>query len=281
MEKIFFTNAKGQKSPAVWCGIAGENALQDLERGKLSSAAQQAIAVIRLQPSVAVADLHYSTWGVFRSNKEKNVYAVVGHGSWSNVLDHNRLSIDESQWDMGQPQEHVFAAAKILSRLSSYIDNPKNSRALLNTPDAFTRHHFSPVHDFAVSTSFAFYCCTKNGQEGYLDKNGSLGPLSKAQTYDNEMEMHAAMSRQSTFRYYDQLQIVNLSMAVTGLGDLVSCPRNLNGQVANFTNAAIYDVGAYVQKRAIEDALKQASFEQIEQAYKSLTQTTQSTKRKM
>ncbi len=301
MNLPYFVDEKNRKSIPQFEAVANEDLLKSLEQGVSvppTSADKKllaAIAVLRALPVVNVADLanRWKTRNVVKSQTQ--VYAAVVPDTYATVLRADALSLTASTVKSTLKNTGLPAAIALVSKYRSDF-NPNTGKKIQKMQKSIEKglwklEEYSAIDTFAQAPSYALFTRYSNGKEGFMGKNGDLGPLSKAQTYDSEEDMHSFIRRHSIFRYIEKMQVVKLNMSVIGLGDTVTSPHykggnTWNGQV-DLNAATIYEVGALLQRQAIEDALSQASREQLEQAYKKLEEnsaleSTESTvKRKM
>lgn len=298
MNLPYFIDEKNRKSIPQFEAVANEDLLKSLEQTVSipnTSADKKllaAIALMRTLPVVQVADLgnRWKTRNLIKNQTQ--VYAAVVPDTYTTVLRGDALSLTTSTVKSTLKAKDLPAAIALLCKYDDNF-NPNTGKKIQKMQKSIEKglwnlEEYSAIDTFAQAPSYALFTRYSNGKEGFMGKNGELGPLSKAQTYDSEEDMRAFVRRHSLFRYIEKMQVVKLNMSVVGLGDTVTSPHYKGGSTwhgqVDLNGATIYEVGALLQRQAIEDALSQASREQLDQAYKKLEETSaveSTVKRKM
>lgn len=272
---VYFSNPQGLKSSPFWSGVVEATALQKLNNSNLSDKQKHALDVVSSLPLI---DAQHIKGTRKPSGASGFLHAMPLAGKFYPSLDHNTLVVTQEQWEAGQPTQQMLEAIKTLATLCSDVLPPRTSKAMLKDLNAqeMTVHAFSKIENFASCESFALFCCLSTGEEGYLDKNGSLGLLGQAQTYASEVEMRAAIKRYSSFDDYDKLQVVHLNVNVSHVGGF-EYPPNGGGSwrmlKTDLSQSCLPEVQSYIQKEMIENALRQMSDEQIQDILDRRTQT--------
>lgn len=281
MNLPYFVDEKNRKSVPVYIPLVCETVLGAWESQYADTPKIiEAIATVRKQPRVPLTSVGMRIYRLKQYYAgDELAYAAVVPDTFGNVLRNNNLKVTATDLTDTLNNTELGKAILTLVRLSSSSQpfNDECRPALLRMhkglgSGSWRVEPFSPLEMFAQTQSFALFTRFHNGNEGYLDKNGSLGPLSKAQTYDSEEELLSALRRHTVFHYIGKMQVVKLNMQVTGVGNEVVSPM-YNGNTysrVDLTGSTIHEVAAMVQKRAIEQALEHASREQLDEAYKKL-----------
>lgn len=284
MNLPYFIDEKNRKSIPQFEAVAQEDLLTSLEQlvntppTPADKKLLAAIALMRTLPVVKVTDLgnRWKTRDLIKNQSE--VYAAVVPDTYTTVLRGDALSLTASTVKATLNATALPAAIALLSK-HHHAFNSNTGKKIQKMQKSIEKglwklEEYSAIDTFAQAPSYALFTRYSNGKEGYMGKNGELGPLSKAQTYDSEEDMHAFIRRHSLFRYIEKMQVVKLNMSVVGLGSTVTSPHYKGGNTwhgqIDLNGATIYEVGALLQRQAIEDALSQASREQLDQAYKNL-----------
>lgn len=284
MNLPYFIDEKNRKSIPQFEAVAQEDLLTSLEQlvntppTPADKKLLAAIALMRTLPVVKVTDLgnRWKTRDLIKNQSE--VYAAVVPDTYTTVLRGDALSLSASTVKATLNATALPAAIALLSK-HHHAFNSNTGKKIQKMQKSIEKglwklEEYSAIDTFAQAPSYALFTRYSNGKEGYMGKNGELGPLSKAQTYDSEEDMHAFIRRHSLFRYIEKMQVVKLNMSVVGLGSTVTSPHYKGGNTwhgqIDLNGATIYEVGALLQRQAIEDALRQASREQLDQAYKNL-----------
>lgn len=248
MNYPYFKNIKGQFLVPIW-GII------PLSEGQLASEDRDVIG------KLPEKELGYF-W-----NKKKG-YGVFDLSSASNSLPVDRLTMTEEEVNNFLGNDELIKTIKKYDK-NSYKKIVRIKNGLKNK--TITRHEFDPLYDFAERECVALFCTMKDGREGYIQKNNTLGVLSKALLFESEKDAQATINRQAGLGYAaDSFQIVNISAAVKSLGAKINSNKQ-NAAPTDFNKTSIFAVGALAQKKTIQDALKMASVEQLASAYKELT----------
>lgn len=284
MNLPYFVDEKNRKSIPQFEAVANEDLLKNLEQAVSvppTSADKKllaAIALLRTLPVVKVADLgnRWKTRNLIKNQTQ--VYAAVVPDTYATVLRGDALSLTASIVKSTLNTTDLPAAIALVSK-RHHDFNSNTGKKIQKMQKSIEKglwklEGYSAIDTFAQAPSYALFTRYSNGKEGYMGKNGELGPLSKAQTYDSEEDMHAFIRRHSLFRYIAKMQVVKLNMIVVGLGGIATSPHYKGGSTWNgdidLNGSTIYEVGALLQRQAIEEALSQASREQLDQAYKKL-----------
>lgn len=299
MNLPYFVDENNRKSIPIFEAVANEDILQAVEQTLNPSVASDkkivdAIALLRKLPLVKVDQLgnRWKTRALI--NGQTQVYAAVVPDTYAMVLKADLLKLSMSAVKATLNNTGLPAAIALVSKRATAMNTntgkkiQKMQKNIKN--DLWSLPEYSAIDSFAQAPSFALFTRFTNGKEGFMDKHGDLGPLSKAQTYDSEEDVLSSLRRLSMFRYIAKMQLVKLNVTVVGLGDTVTSPHYKGGKSwhgdIDLTGATIYEVGALLQRQAIENALSQASREQLDEAYKKLdhpesVEGEEPTKRKM
>lgn len=272
---MYFGNTEGLKSSPFWSGVVSAATVQKLKQSTLSATQKDAVELVSSLPLI---DAQHIKDTRKPTNASGLLHAMPLVGKFYPSVDHNTLVVTQEQWDVGQPTHQMLEAIKTVAPLSEDVWVPRTAKSLLKALETgdITAQKFSKIENFASAESFALFCCLNTGEEGYLDKNGRLGLLGQAQTYASEAEMKAAMKRYAMFDDYDKLQVVHLNVNVSHVGGL-EYPPNGGGSwrmlKTDLSQSSLPQVQAYVQKKMIEDALRQMSDEQLQEILDRRAQT--------
>lgn len=299
MNLPYFVDDNNRKSIPIFEAVANEDILKAVEQTITTSTPadtklRNAIALLRTLPVVKVEQLGNRWKTRALSNGQIQVYAAVVPDTYATVLKADLLTLNLSVVKSTLNNTALPAAIALLSKHATAMNTNTGKKIQkmqknLNS-GLWSLSEYSAIDSFAQAPSFALFTRFTNGKEGFMGKNGELGPLSKAQTYDSEEDMLSSLRRLSIFRYIAKMQLVKLNVTVVGLGDTVTSPHYKGGKLwhgdIDLTGATIYEVGALLQRQAIENALSQASREQLDEAYKKLdhpesVESEEPTKRKM
>ena len=287
MNLPYFVDDNNRKSIPQFEAVANEDMLQALEKDLAPTTTANkkliaAIAVLRAQPLVKIEQLGCRWKSRALIHGQTHVYAAVVPDTYAMLLKSDQLQLSASTVKATLNNNLLPAAISLVSKYTD-MTNANTGKKIQKMQKSIEKglwrmEEYSAIDTFAQAPSYALFTRYANGKEGFMGKNGDLGPLSKAQTYDSEEEMHSSIRRHSLFRYIAKMQLVKLNMTVVGLGDTVTSPHYNNGKLWNgdvdLTGATIYEVGALLQRKAIEDALNHASREQLDEAYKKLDNDT-------
>ena len=247
---VYFKTDKEQFVVPVWAVIPHEKA------HLLPSKHDQEI--VAKQPLKEGRD--FTRWSTYKG------YGILDLATASNFLKSEMLSMTEK--DLRDMLDNTD-----LIRVLKTNNNPSYKKIMQVKKrlkdGTFTINTFDPLSDFAEKKCVALFCTMKDGTEGYVQKSGSLGPLSKALLFESERDARASVNRQSIYYSYDGLQLVNLSVSVESLGERIENTKARSG--TDFNKTSIFGVGALATKKKIQDALKHASLDQLAEAYKQLT----------
>lgn len=283
MNYVYYTDEKNNKLLPQWVAVADEDSLKAYEKSHPNREdVRAAIELIRQLPIYDIKNKNYSIEFYPRNwtcSYDKNLYIVLNTARPSVYLYLSELKVTKEDLDTGLPTKEFIAAIELLLSLNkngvgSDVSNWKKLRKNIDS-GAYKLNEFSPMDAFTSSFSYALFCRNDDKSEGYLTEKG-LGPLSRALTYDSLEEMEAAFNRQSHFKDYEHLQIVKIKLEVDSLGELKKMPRYSPpywGGKTDLTGASIYQIANDVQRNNIEKALKQASEQQIIDAYNALRTT--------
>ena len=299
MNLPYFVDENNRKSIPIFEAVANEDILQAVEQTLNPSVASDkkivdAIALLRTLPVVKVEQLGNRWKTRMLINGQTQVYAAVVPDTYAMVLKADLLKVGLPAVKETLNNTALPAAIAVVSKRTTAMNTntgKKIQKMQKNIKNGlWSLPQYSAIDSFAQAPSFALFTRFTNGKEGFMDKHGDLGPLSKAQTYDSEEDLHSSLRRLSMFRYIAKMQLVKLNMSVVGLGDTVTSPHYKGGKSwqgdIDLNGATIYEVGALLQRQAIENALSQASREQLDEAYKKLdnpepVESVEPTKRKM
>lgn len=280
MSLVYYTDEKNNKLLPQWVAVADEDSLKAYEKSHPNREdVRNAIAIVRQLPIYDIKNKNYNIEFYPRNwtcSYDKNLYIVLNTARPSVYLHLSDLKIAQKDLDAGLPTKEFISAIELLLSLNkngvgSDVSNWKKLRHNIDS-GVYKLNEFSPTEAFTSSSSYALFCRYDDKSEGYLTEKG-LGPLSRAITYDSLEEMEAAFNRQSHFKSYEYLQIVKIKSEVESLGELKKMPRYSPpywGGKTDFTGASIYQIANDVQRNNIEKALKQASEQQIIDAYNAL-----------
>lgn len=277
---MYFSNSDGLVSSPFWCGVVSEQTLKKLKKGDPTGKEKRAIELVASLPLIGAEQIKDTRKA---PNASGLLHAMPLVGKFYPKFDHNTLLVTQEQWEAGQPTHEMIDAIKIVAAMSEEVLLPRTVKSLLKALETgeITAEEFSKIENFASSESFALFCCLGTGEEGYLDKNGRLGLLGQAQTYASKAEMEAAIKRYSLFDDYDKVQVVHLNVNVSHVGGF-EYPPNGGGSWrmldTDFSQSSLPEVQAYVQKKMIDNALRQMSDEQIQEI---LANRTKKSKKKM
>lgn len=279
MDKAYFEDVSGRKGVAIFAVVATEEILQAVEQKTPTSKVLEAVKRIRALPQVNSEKLEYN----------ENLYlSTLAHAENSSVLgpayvvtmaeelainmraDRLRLTMAEAQKTICD--ESIAEAISVVAR-QHVVMQSRTSEIKKFLKQKLELKSFSPIDDFAQNDAFAVFCRMNfrgNIEEGYVvDKDGHLGPLSRALLFESMAAVEHAVKRwRNTFDGLPQVQVVNLKMQVTSLGPVLPTLGAAGYRAANndLDNSVIHEIGAQMQRKAIERALEDASVEQIEQA---------------
>lgn len=215
--------------------------------------------------------------------KRNGWFKVSGHRILSlhpakNFLEVNNLRVSQSDLDAHLNNHELIQALKGVYKSTK---NPlaKKIQTLKNDLDKgrLKLNVFDAVSEFGEGDCVALFCATEH-QEGFIQKNGELGALSKAMIFNNERDAESATKRISAFYQYSQFQAVKVDMRVSGMGKII---QNSHGQASFLRTSVIASVESAVQKKSLQDALEQVSRDEIEEELKKRNQEETSTKRRM
>lgn len=257
----YFTNDKGQYYIPCWDVI---------EKSDLRGVDEKSAAIITALPYVTVKRGYW---------REAEGYRVLSLLPAKNFLEVNNLSISENELNAHLSNDQLIQALKglyktskiaLAKKLQTLKADVEKGRLKLNMFDA--------VAEFGEGDCVALFCATEK-QEGFIQKNGDLGSLSKAMIFNNERDAESAVRRISAFGYYSQFQVVKIEMRVAEVGSII---QNTIGQTSHLSTSVIASVESAVQKRALQNALEQVSRDEIEhELQKRLSDTPSETKRRM
>lgn len=254
----YFTNDKGQYYVPCWEVIESLYGVDDHDA-----------KIIQSLPLVTI--------------KRNGWFKVSGHRilslhSAKNFLEVNNLRVSQSELDaqlnntdLLQALKGVYKSTKspLAKKISTLKNDLEKGRLKLNMFDA--------VSEFGEGDCVALFCATEN-EEGFIQKNGDLGALSKAMIFNNERDAQSAVKRISAFYRYSQFQVVKIEMRVSEVGNIIENPQGLNSSLGT---SVIASVESAVQKKALQEALEQVSRDEIEQELEKRNQEEISTKRRM
>lgn len=284
MNLPYFVDENNRKSIPQFEAVANEDILQALEQTVSTPNTPSdtkllaAIAVLRALPVVKVEQLGNRWKTRALVNGQIQVYAAVVPDTYAMVLKSDMLHLSAAVVKATLNNTALPAAIALVSKYTNTM-NTNTGKKIQKMQKSVEKGlwslpEYSAIDSFAQAPSFALFTRYSNGKEGFMGKNGELGPLSKAQTYDSEEDMLSSIRRLSIFRYIAKMQLVKLNVTVVGLGDTVTSPHYNGGKLwqgdIDLNGATIYEVGALLQRQAIEDALRHASREQLDEAYKKL-----------
>lgn len=272
---MYFSNTEGLTSSPFWSGVVSEQTLKNLKQGNPTGKELRAIELVASLPLIDAEQIKDTRKA---PNASGLLHAMPLVGKFYPKFDHNTLLVTQEQWEAGQPTHEMLEAIKVVSGLSKDVLVPRTAKSLLKALETgeITAQQFSKIENFASSESFALFCCLDTGEEGYLDKNGRLGVLGQAQTYASEAEMKAALKRYAMFDEYDEVQVVHLNVHVSRIGGVQQTIDHGSGWrmiKTDLSQSSLPQVQSYIQKKMIENALRQMSDEQIQEILNSRAQT--------
>ena len=221
-------------------------------------------AIVKQQPIKKIGEY---TWCTYEG------YGVLGLTNASNYLPAQKLAMTEQELQGLLNNNDLLTGLKTLTTNKGQPTPFYKRIVKVNTmlkKEAWTLHLFDPMQEFSEKGCVALFCTKKDGTEGYVQKNGQLGPLSKAVLFENERDAQANIQRSSMYTGLGKVQAVMLNVSVAGLGNMLINPNPYDDET-DFANTSINTIDAYAQKKKIKDALKMASVEQLEEAYKVLS----------
>lgn len=291
MDKAYFEDENGRKGAAFFAVVATEELLQAVEQKKPTAKVLEAIKQIRALPQVDHKKLEYSENQYFitlahaeNSSVLGSAYVMTMSQDVGRNLPTERLRLTPAEAQKMVCNESIAEAISVVARQHTVMQS-RSSEIKKFLKQNLTLKSFSPVDDFAHNDAFAVFCRLKFGgnvQEGYVvDKDGRLGPLSRALLFESMAAVeHAAKRWRNTFNGLPHVQVVNLKMQVASLGPVLPTLGAAGYRAAynDLDNSVIHEIGAQMQRKAIEQALEDASVEQIEQA---LERKASGVKRKM
>lgn len=286
---VYFVNEKNAKSVPVYEAVINEDQLKELDalvqelrnEGTPNPKLEKAIQLVRKLPVLDPKGVS-APWNMKEiCNTQSDIYATVVPGCFSAVLRSNDFKVPNTHVATVLAMPGLPAALTCLANFATVNATSvrKMQKMFSSLKDGgWKKEQYSPLETFAQTESYALFTRLSDGKEGYVGKNGELGPLSKAQTYDNENDLMNALQRQTVFKNWGPFQVVRLNMQVVGMGNRVQSPHFKGGNAwygtVDLTGATIYEVEALVQRRAIEEALGKASREQLDAAYQNLEDAT-------
>lgn len=302
--KVYFVDEKNRKAAPSWGYIATPQKIQWLESlldndwstHKRVPQLREALDVIRSAPLVptAIASGSYQMI-VDTQNGVPNVYALVTAASFNLALQSHQLhSTEQSVHTSLKTGLNVIQAMKAWNKVWDQFENGNGDNPLFQMHGVqrhqtiqkgiaegnITMEQFVPRNDFASTESFALFTSVQTPQglqEGYLNTPGNLVPLSQAKLYDSLASAESAMNRSYSVKQYQEVQIVRLNLAVSGIEGVLTSPNPHRN--TDLGDSCIQTVAADVQKQAIQTALQQASEEQLREQWEE--RQSPSIKRKM
>lgn len=257
----YFTNDKGQYYIPCWDVI---------EKSELKGVDDETVAIITALPYITV------NRGYWRNAEGYRVLSLLPA---KNFLEVNNLTIPENDLKAYLNNDQLIQALKgvykvnknaLTKKLETLKKDMDKGRLTLNMFDAVT--------EFGEGDCVALFCATEK-EEGFIQKNGDLGPLSKAMIFNNQRDAESAVRRISAFGHYNQFQVVKIEMRVSEVGSII---QNTIGQTSHLSTSVIASVESAVQKKALQEALEQVSRDEIEQELqKRLNNIPSETKRRM
>lgn len=254
----YFTNDKGQYYIPCWDVIESLDGVEDAHA-----------QVIKSLPVVTV-----------KRNYWANVkgYRVLSLLAAKNFLEVNQLSIQENDLNAYLTNDGIIQALKNVYKATK---NPvaKKIQTIKTGLEKGTLslNRFDAVTEFGEGDCVALFCATKN-QEGFIQKNGDLGALSKAMIFNNERDAESAVKRISAFARFSQFQAVKVEMRVAEMGKII---QHSHGQESFLGTSVIASVESAVQKKALQQALEQVSRDEIEHELQKRNAAPEGTKRRM
>lgn len=300
--KVYFVDEKNRKAAPSWAYIATPKKLQWLESlldnewasDPKADQLRDALTVLRataLVPSTVVSGSYQM--GKDTKHTPQDVYALATAANFNLALQSSQMHTTQEQLDASL--NNGLNAIKAMKIWNSAWDRKANGDEPLFSLFGVPRHkflqkglangtlsveQFVPRNDFASTESFALFTYVKTPQgwqEGYLNAAGNTVPLSQAKLYDSLGSAESAMDRSYSVRQHAEVQIVRLSLAVSGIENVLKSPSPQ--RINNLADSCIQTVAADVQKQAIQNALQQASDEQLREQWEE--RQTPSIKRKM
>ena len=218
--------------------------------------------------------------------RQEEGYGVLALANASTYLPNNKFCMSEDEL-MFMLESPLFLEG--LKKLQEKFNLPFYNKIVKIKKELkkgnLTLHTFDPLEDFSQKQCVALFCTLKNGSEGFIQRNGSLGTLSKATLFENPQDAVAEIGRRGVYMEYDDIQSVWVNITVSELGPMIKSPAG--DPTTDYTNSSIEKVSAFAQRQKIVEALKTASVEQLSKAYEELTgskwgeETLRSSKKKM
>lgn len=284
----YFVDTADRKAVPQWAYIASPARLAELDnlidRQALPNAAHlhTLLDVVRTAPLVVRKEVQ-SDYGMVTDDKGTHVHALITAGNFKSALPTVQLRVPQALAQQSLANGSVVIKAmkewnKAIEALSGSRHSSKRTRATFGL-SGVARYQllkrglanesvrlvpFEPENDFASVDSFALFTCYEHQgvrHEGYLTNAMDLGPLSRAKIYETLASASTAMARAQSVLRFEEVQVVKLHMAVSGVSEVLRSAHPLIH--TDVANSSIVQVAANVQRQAIEDALKQASDEQI------------------
>ena len=200
-------------------------------------------------------------------------YRILALSTATSSLDPSRLCMTEKELMDSLNNRDLTDGLRELAKLdpvnkTQYLKFRAIQKGLRD--ETLTLHTFNPLLAFSQTECVALFCSQKDGTEGYIQRDGSLGTLSKALVFESQQDAQKDINRRNVFERYKDIQMVNLNMAVSSLGERIVNKKAWHSQT-DFSRSSIHDVDALAQKNKIKQALEQASIEQLQEAYRALS----------
>lgn len=202
-------------------------------------------------------------------------YRIFGLTTASSSLDPSQLCMTEQELVDTVNNDDLSKAVKELLGTPSYGYSSNNYKKIMRVKKGLLDGSlkictFDPLFEFSQSECVALFCTLKDGSEGYIGRDGSLGTLSKALTFESEKDALRDINRRNMYSSYKSMQTVRLNINVSGIGSKIDNAKAWRDEI-DFSKTSIYAIDALAQRNKIKDALKQASLEQLREAYESLS----------
>ena len=258
----YFTDKKGNFFTPTWINVPQNGPNSDGYRACLNS----------LPVRGSEESLRY-TWMPQRPS-------ILSLSTGKSYLMVDKIYVTDKDFDAFIRDENIAEIQKYFAKDNQIKKLLKLLKSLKN--GTMERHTFDPLTEFLGADSVVLFG-KSDSNEGFVSKNGQLGNLSKALLFASERDAQSAINRLSAFTH-QQYQVVRVNMQMTGLGSVLSpttYKSNYTQEGTLLAGSSIDHMAAEVQKRNIEQALKQASFEEFEAEYNRRIEERKSVKRKM
>ena len=290
---VRFADLEGRVANPTWIPITDDYTItylrdlltKDIARGGDTKKQQQvadALDLFATLPKRSVQDVAYQGYYYnYKGAAAPEVYCLVGAHTFSVRTETSERRVAEcGQAQILNQYEQIKAISKALLVLTNFgeehqlkdrthlrldasgLDHVKRLAAKIRT-GKLVINEVDDELDFAKNSCFALYCAYDSQgktNEGYVDSGGALGTLGRARTFESKLEAERFASKYSINRYYPSFQIVELNIQLSNIH------HNVPGggkQQDNFSDSRFRGVMARLEREAIENALKHASYDDI------------------